>query len=172
MFPFLTILSRSFCKVWYGHYAFRIHNKSKPNPSAHKFAVSIVNGSYLSWLLYDSLLYFSYRQAWWRLLYVVETFSYHLQLLQLSCALMGYIFYYYLYRSALGPTHVFRTTGILGTAYGNKSSRGVDVAATFHAPTYIAGKLQFTLECSNTWSFLLRLLQRPLWFLADFHRIA
>jgi len=51
MFPFPTILSRSFFKVWYCRCAFRIHNKRKCNPSAHKFAVAIVNGSYMFRLL-------------------------------------------------------------------------------------------------------------------------
>jgi hypothetical protein len=118
MFPCPTILSRSFFKVWYCLCAFRIHNKIKCNPSAHRLAVAIVNGSYMFRLLYDSFLYFSYRQAWWWLLDVAKTCSYHLQLLQWSCGLMDYIFFYYLYRSAVGPTHVFCTKGTVCTACG------------------------------------------------------
>jgi len=48
---------------------------------------------------------------------------------------MGYILFYYLYRSAVGPAHIFCTTGTVCTACESKRCRGVDVAAPCHAST-------------------------------------
>jgi hypothetical protein len=52
MFPFPTILSRSFF-LMYSRCISSVHNNRKYNPSAHKFAVVIVHGSYMFLLLYD-----------------------------------------------------------------------------------------------------------------------
>ena len=155
-----------FSLVWYCRCVFRVPNKRKCSPSAHRFAVAIVKGSYLFRLLYDSLLHFSYRQAWWWLLYVAETCSF-IYSCNSKVVHWWVIFFYYLYRSAVGPTHLLCTTGTVCTAWGSTSCTSVDVAVPCHART--AGKLQLKQDCSDTWSFLLRQLQRPLWFLTDFH---